>query len=270
MSEIIYKTNEEIELIRKSSLLVSETLAEVAKYLKPGVTKLEINKLIDEFVHSHNAYPIFKGYEVHGLKFPASACLSINDEVVHGMPTDRALVDGDIISVDVGVLMNEFVGDSAYTFAMVNVKATTLKLLKITKQSLYKGIAAAKVGNRIGDIGFAVQSFCEAEKYGVVTELVGHGVGRELHEEPPIPNIGKRGSGKKILAGMVIAIEPMINEGKKEVKILDDKWTYVTLDGKPSAHYEHTIAIRKEGPEILSTFSVIEEAERNNNNLVSI
>ena len=263
--KIIYKTNEEIELIRKSSLLVSDTLAHVASILKPGLTTVAIDKVIEDYITSKGGYPVFKGYE----GFPASACLSVNEEVVHGIPGKRELKDGDIISVDVGVLMNEFIGDSAYTFAIGNVDAETLKLMKVTKESLYKGIEAAKVNNRIGDISFAVQEYCQSRGYGIVTELVGHGLGRELHEEPQVPNVGRKGSGKKILEGLVIAIEPMINRGKKEVKVLEDNWTYATKDGQPSAHYEHTIVIRKDGAETLSSFEKIEQAEKANKNLNS-
>jgi methionyl aminopeptidase len=263
--KIIYKTNEEIELIRKSSLLVSDTLAHVASILKSGITTEFIDKSIFDYISSFDGYPIFKGY--HG--FPASACISVNEEVVHGLPGKRVIKDGDIISVDVGVLKNEFIGDSAYTFAIGDVNKDTLLLLRTTKESLFKGISEAKVNNRIGDISFAVQEYCVAKGYGIVTELVGHGVGRELHEEPQVPNTGRKGSGKKILEGLVIAIEPMINMGKKDVKVLSDDWTYVTKDGKPSAHYEHTIAIRKNGPDILSSFDAIEREERNNINLNS-
>ncbi|MFM2226405.1 MAG: hypothetical protein RJA07_2607 [Bacteroidota bacterium] len=263
--KIIYKTNDEIELIRKSSLHVSDTLAYVASILKPGLTTEWIDKSIFEFISDFGGYPIFKGYH----DFPASACISVNEEVVHGLPGKREIKDGDIVTIDVGVLLNEFIGDSAYTFALGEIKNETLQLLKTTKESLYKGIDAAIVNNRIGDISFAVQQHCLTKGYGIVTELVGHGVGRSLHEEPQVPNTGRKGSGKKILEGLVIAIEPMINLGKKDVKILSDDWTYVTKDGKPSAHYEHTIAIRKNGPDILSSFERIEIEERKNKNLNS-
>jgi methionyl aminopeptidase len=261
--KIIYKTSEEIELIRKSSILVSETLAHVAKILQPGLSTAKIDSEINNFICSFAGYPIFKGY--HG--FPAAACISVNEEVVHGLPGKRILKDGDIISVDVGVLLNEFIGDSAYTFAIGEVDEKVLELLRTTKQSLYKGIEAARVNNRIGDISFAIQEYCWAKGYGIVTELVGHGVGRELHEEPQVPNTGKKGIGKKIQEGLVIAIEPMINLGKKDVKVASDDWTYITKDGKPSAHYEHTIAIRKDGPDILSSFEIIEKEEKLNKNL---
>ncbi len=267
MSDIIYKTFEEIELIKKSSLLVSETLAEVAKMIKPGVTTAAINEIVDTYIHDKGGYPIFKGYQVFDRQFPAAACISVNEEVVHGLPGERIIQDGDIVSVDIGVLMNEFIGDSAYTFAVGNVDAAKLQLMKVTKESLYKGIDAARLNNRIGDISFAVQNHCEKFGYGIVTELVGHGVGRELHEEPQVPNYGRRGTGKKILEGMVIAIEPMINLGKKDVTIAEDGWTYITKDGLPSVHFEHTIAIQKEGPSILSNFGIIEAEEQKNINL---
>jgi methionyl aminopeptidase len=261
--KIIYKTSEEVELIRKSSILVSDTLAHVAKILQPGLSTEKIDAEINNFICSFAGYPVFKGY--HG--FPASACISINEEVVHGLPGKRILKDGDIISVDVGVLLNGFIGDSAYTFAIGEVDIKVLDLLRTTKQSLYKGIEAAKVNNRIGDISYAIQEHCLSKGYGIVTELVGHGVGRELHEEPQVPNVGKKGIGKKIQEGLVIAIEPMINLGKKDVKVSSDDWTYITKDGKPSAHYEHTIAIKKDGPDILSSFDIIEKEEKLNINL---
>jgi methionyl aminopeptidase len=266
MDGIIYKTNEEVELIRKSSLLVSATLATVAKEIKEGMTTLSLNDLIDTFIQDNNGYPIFKGYE----GFPAAACISINEEVVHGIPSKRKIMNGDLVSVDVGVLMNEFIGDSAYTFAVGEVSDAKMKLLQITKQSLYKGINAAKFGNRIGDIGYEIQSLCENAGYSVVSELVGHGLGRELHEEPQVPNYGRRGSGKKICNGLVIAIEPMINLGKKEVKVGSDGWTYLTKDGMASAHFEHTIVIRSNVAEILSTFAEIEKEELKNKNLTTV
>ncbi len=268
MSEtIIYKTKEEIELIRKSSLLVSKTLAEVAKMLKAGITTAEVNKVVDQYISDHGGYPIFKGYQVGANIYPAAACISVNEEVVHGLPGSRVLKSGDIVSVDCGVLMNEFVGDSAYTFAIGEVSADVAKLLKVTKQSLLEGVNMAKVNNRVGDISWAVQQYCEKEGFGVVTELVGHGLGRDLHEEPQIPNYGRRGSGKKLLDGLVIAIEPMINLGTKDLDILADGWTYATRDKKPSAHFEHTLAVLKEGTEILSSFEEIEAVEKANKNL---
>jgi methionyl aminopeptidase len=263
---IYCKTHHEVTLIKKSSLLVSATLQQVAKFLKPGVTTLEVNSLIEDFIVSNGAIPSFKNY--HG--FPFASCISVNDAVVHGFPNDYIIADGDIISVDVGVFMNDFHGDSAYTFAVGNVPDTTLNLLKITKESLYKGIELAYVGKRIGDIGYAVQNHCETNGYGVVRELVGHGLGRELHEDPQVPNYGRRGDGKRLLEGMVIAIEPMINIGKKEVKTDDDGWTIRTADGTLSAHFEHTICVKKNKAEILSSFEPIEEALKQNPFLVNI
>lgn len=267
MSEVTYKTSEEIELIKKSSLLVSAALAEVAKVISPGITTLDLDKVADDFITKNGGYPVFKGYQVYDQAYPFATCISVNEAVVHGLPNDYVIQDGDIISVDIGVKMNDFIGDSAYTFAVGNVKEEVLNLLRVTKQSLYLGIDQAKVNNRVGDIGFAVQSHCEGHGYSVVTELVGHGVGRELHEDPQIPNYGRRGAGKKLQEGLVIAIEPMINLGKKELGVAEDGWTYITKDGKASAHYEHTIALTKSGPVILSDFSIVEQAELSNKNL---
>jgi methionyl aminopeptidase len=252
---IFYKTAEEIELIRLSSLLVGKTLAEVAKLIQPGVTTNELDKVAEAYIRDNGAVPAFKGY--HG--FPATLCISPNNQVVHGIPNDYRLKEGDIISVDCGVLMNGFYGDSAYTFTVGQVNANVSRLLIVTKECLYKGIEAAIEGNRVGDISFAVQSHAENNEFSVVRELVGHGVGKQLHEAPEIPNYGKRGVGPKLKEGMVIAIEPMINMGKKEVKFGKDGWTVTTIDGLPSAHFEHTVAIGKNGAEILSTFSFIEE-----------
>jgi methionyl aminopeptidase len=252
---IFYKTAEEIELIRLSSLLVGKTLAEVAKLIQPGVTTNELDKVAEAYIRDNGAVPAFKGY--HG--FPATLCISPNNQVVHGIPNDYRLKEGDIISVDCGVLMNGFYGDSAYTFTVGQVNANVSRLLIVTKECLYNGIDAAIEGNRVGDISFAVQSHAENNEFSVVRELVGHGVGKQLHEAPEIPNYGKRGVGPKLKEGMVIAIEPMINMGKKEVKFGKDGWTVTTIDGLPSAHFEHTVAIGKNGAEILSTFSFIEE-----------
>lgn len=252
------RSNEEIEVIRKSALMVSATLTEVAKFLKPGITTLSIDKMAEAFIRDNGGVPSFKGY--HG--FPFSLCISVNDVVVHGFSNDYVLKDGDIISVDCGVFMNHYHGDSAYTFAIGNVAPDTLKLLRITKESLYRGVAQAREHNRVGDISFAIENFTAREhSYGVVRELVGHGVGRQLHEDPQVPNFGKRGDGKKLKEGMVLAIEPMINMGTRDVKWLKDKWTVVTGDGKPSAHFEHTTAVRKDSGETLSSFAPIEAAE---------
>lgn len=252
----VIKTDDELELIRKSSLLVGKTLAELAKMIKPGVTGLDLDKRADEFIRDHGAYPGFLGYG----GFPNSACISINSAVVHGIPTDQPLKDGDIVSVDIGVVKDGYWGDSAYTFAVGEVSEEVKTLLRVTKESLYKGIEQAVAGKRIGDIGFAVQSHAESHNFGVVRELVGHGVGKNLHEAPEIPNYGRRGSGMILPDGLVIAIEPMINLGTKNIKQMKDGWTILTADGKPSAHYEHTIVVRKDKAEILSNFEWIEQA----------
>jgi len=255
------RTNEEIELIRKSALMVSATLTEVAKFLKEGITTSSIDAMAEQFIRDNGGVPSFKGYG----GFPASLCISVNEVVVHGFPSDYVLKDGDIISVDCGVYMNSYHGDSAYTFAIGNVAPETLKLLQVTKQSLYKGIAEAKENNRVGDISFAIENYTHKEHgYGVVRELVGHGVGKNLHEDPQVPNYGRRGDGKRLKEGIVIAIEPMINMGRKEVVTLEDGWTVVTIDRKMSAHFEHTVAVRKNSGENLSTFEGIEAAEKAN------
>jgi methionyl aminopeptidase len=255
------RTNEEIELIRKSALMVSATLTEVAKFLKEGITTFSIDAMAEQFIRDNGGVPSFKGYG----GFPASLCISVNEVVVHGFPSDYVLKDGDIISVDCGVYMNGYHGDSAYTFAIGNVASETLKLLQVTKQSLYKGIAEAKENNRVGDISFAIENYTHKEHgYGVVRELVGHGVGKNLHEDPQVPNYGRRGDGKRLKEGIVIAIEPMINMGRKEVVTLEDGWTVVTIDRKMSAHFEHTVAVRKNSGENLSTFEGIEAAEKAN------
>ena len=255
------RTNEEIELIRKSALMVSATLTEVAKFLKEGITTSSIDAMAEQFIRDNGGVPSFKGYG----GFPASLCISVNEVVVHGFPSDYVLKDGDIISVDCGVYMNGYHGDSAYTFAIGNVAPETLKLLQVTKQSLYKGIAEAKENNRVGDISFAIENYTHKEHgYGVVRELVGHGVGKNLHEDPQVPNYGRRGDGKRLKEGIVIAIEPMINMGRKEVVTLEDGWTVVTIDRKMSAHFEHTVAVRKNSGEHLSTFEGIEAGEKAN------
>jgi methionyl aminopeptidase len=253
---IYYKTIEEIERIRESSLLVARTLAEVAKRIGPGVTSLELDKLAEEFIRDHGAIPAFKGYN----GFPASLCVSPNSEVVHGIPNNKPFKEGDIVSVDCGVLKNEYYGDSAYTFPIGNVSDAVRSLLRVTKESLYQGINAAVEGKRLQDISFEIQTYCESHGYSVVRELVGHGIGRQLHEAPEVPNFGKRGSGPKLKQGLVIAIEPMINMGRKNVLHGKDGWTITTQDGLPSAHFEHTIAVGKDKAEILSSFRFIEEA----------
>jgi methionyl aminopeptidase len=265
---IHYKSKEEIELMRISSLLVGKTHAAIAKQIKPGVSTWHLNKLADEFIKDNGGSPSFKGYG--NPPYPFACCMSVNDAVVHGFPTKDELKDGDIISVDIGIFKNGFHGDSAYTYAIGNVSDEVKALLTATKASLYKGIEKAVHGNRIGDIAFAIQNYTERERgYGVVRELVGHGLGRKLHEDPQVPNYGKRGSGSKLKEGMVIAIEPMINMGTKNVYHDKDGWTVRTEDGKPSAHYEHNVCIQKNKADILSSFTEIETAEKANTNLFS-
>lgn len=261
---IYYKTSAEVELIRESSLLVSKTLAHVASVIKPGMTTLQLDELAETFIRDHGAIPSFKNYK----GFPFTCCISVNDAVVHGFPNDRPLRDGDIVSVDVGAYKNGFHGDSAYTFALGTISEEVSQLLEVTKTSLYLGIEKAVAGNRVGDISFAIQEYAEKKfKYGVVRELVGHGLGRHLHEEPQVPNYGKRGSGAKLKDGLVIAIEPMINMGVKEVWYEEDGWTVKTKDGLPAAHFEHTICVRRGKADILSSFEEIEATEKANTNL---
>ncbi len=252
---IYLKTDEEIELLRQSNLLVSETLAEVAKFIKPGITTLELDHIAYEYILSKGAVPAFLNYG----GFPNTLCISVNDQVVHGIPSNYALKNGDIVSVDCGVKMNGFFGDSAYTFPVGDVNPEVLKLLKATKESLYEGIRFAVEGKRVGDVGHAVQYYCETRGFSVVREMVGHGVGRSLHEKPEVPNYGRQGWGTKLKSGMVIAIEPMINMGKKELILESDGWTTRTTDGMMSAHYEHSVAIRKGKADVLSTFKYIED-----------
>jgi len=256
---IYIKSDEEVEIQRKSSLLVGKTLAEVAKIIRPGITTNELDKVAETYIRDNGAVPGFQGYG----GFPGTLCISVNDEVVHGIPGDRELIDGDIVSVDCGTLMNEFYGDSAYTFAVGEVDKEVLLLLERTKQSLYLGIEQAIVGKRIGDIGFAVQNYVEGFGYSVVRDLVGHGVGRSLHEKPEVPNYGRRGSGIKLKNGMCLAIEPMINLGVKDVIQDKDGWTIRTVDSKPSAHFEHDIVVRNGKADIMSTFEYIEQVLNN-------
>ncbi len=249
-------SDQEIEQIRQADLLVSRTLAEVAKHLKPGVNTLRLDKIAEEFIRDHGAEPAFKGYE----GFPATLCISENDKIVHGIPSEKVIIqNGDIVSIDCGTILNGFFGDSAYTFPVGEVEEEKLQLMKATREGLYKGIEAAKTNNRIGDIGYAVQSYVEGLGYSVVRELVGHGVGKHLHEKPQVPNYGQRGNGKKIKNGLVIAIEPMINMGSKDVMLADDGWTFSTLDGKPAVHFEHSIAIKNGKADILSDFEIIDK-----------
>lgn len=249
------KTDEEVELLRESSLLVGKTLAAVADRIKPGVTTLELDAVAEEFIRDHGGEPGFKGYG----GFPNSLCTSVNEAVVHGIPNDKPLVDGDIVSVDCGVLKNEFYGDSAYTFAVGEIAPEIQQLLEVTKECLQKAIEQAIVGKRIGDIGFACQHHAEQSGYGVVRELVGHGLGRSLHEAPEVPNYGRRGNGPRLMDGMVLAIEPMINLGRKEVFHEEDGWTIVTADRKVSAHFEHDVVVRKDQADVLSSFDEIEK-----------
>jgi methionyl aminopeptidase len=253
---IIPKTAEEIELMRESALLVSKTLGEIAKVIKPGVTTLELDKLAEDFIRDHGGVPGFLG--LYG--FPNSLCMSPNAQVVHGIPNAVPLKEGDIISVDCGVLKNGFYGDHAYSFEIGEVAPEVKKLLQVTKESLYVGIREFKIGNRVEDVGSAIQKYCEANGYGVVRELVGHGLGKTMHEDPEMPNYGKRGRGKLFVEGMVVAIEPMINMGTKNIKQLKDGWTILTADGKPSAHFEHNVALVNGKPELLSTFAYIYKA----------
>lgn len=265
--KVFYKTSAEIELMRNANLVVSKTLAHVASILKPGVTGEEIDKAAEEFIGDHGGRPAFKGY--HG--FPSSLCVSYNDIVVHGIPSKREFKETDIVSVDCGVELEGFYGDAAFTFAFQNVEEPTLELLRVTYASLYLGIEQAVHGKRIGDISAAIQEYCERKHpYGVVRDLVGHGVGRSLHEDPEVPNYGKRGKGPLILEGLVLAIEPMINLGKKEVHQADDGWTIHTRDRMPSAHFEHSVVVKKNKADILSDHSFLLEAIKNNPDLQEI
>ena len=261
--KIYLKTEDEIELMRQANQLVGRTLGELAKHIKPGVTTLQLDKIADEFIRDNGAIPTFKGYpNPYGGPFPASICTSVNDAVVHGVPNaETVLKEGDIISVDCGTLLNGFNGDSAYTFCVGEVTDEVKKLLKTTKESLYKGIENAVAGKHLGDISSAVQEHCEAQKYGIVRELTGHGIGREMHEDPQVPNYGRRGNGIMLKAGMCLAIEPMVTMGNRAIWMDADRWTIRTRDGKPAAHFEHTIAVRKGQAEILSSFEEVELLE---------
>tara|TARA_B110000879_G_C11113831_1_gene488607 strand:- start:280 stop:1059 length:780 start_codon:yes stop_codon:yes gene_type:complete len=258
---IYYKTEEEIDLIKESSLLVAKTHAEVAKLIQPGVSTLALDKIAEEFIRDNGGVPAFKGYS----GFPNTLCVSPNEQVVHGIPTNDPIESGTILSLDCGVKKNGFFGDSAFTYEVGEVAKDVKELLKITRESLYKGIEVAVAGNRIGDIGYAIQNHAEKNGFTVVRELVGHGVGVNLHESPEVPNYGKRGRGIKLHEGLVIAIEPMINMGVKEINQLNDGWTIKTADLKPSAHFEHTIVVRKGKAEILSSFDYIDKVLKNKN-----
>src|ERR1700752_449669 len=263
---IYLKTAEEIELMRHAAQIVSKTLGLVASEIKEGVSLKHLDKIAEEFIRDNGGVPVFKGYN----GFPASLCLSMNEEVVHGIPSDRVIISGDILSVDCGIKKQGFVGDHAYTFCAGEIKKEVQDLVRVTKESLYIGIEQVKSGNRIGDVSFAIQQHAEKNGYGVVRELVGHGLGRSLHEKPEVPNYGKRGSGAKIQNGLTIAIEPMINMGKKEVTQLNDGWTITTSDKKPSAHFEHDVAVVNGKADILSSFQYAEEAMNKNDFLVKI
>ena len=256
MGEIILKTEEEIELIRESALIVSKTLGILASEIKPGISTLRLDEIAETHIRDLGAEPGFLGL----YDFPNTLCMSPNAQVVHGIPNDEPLKEGDIISIDCGAFKNGFYGDHAYTFAVGKIDPKIEKLLKVTKASLYEGIKNFKKGNRVGDIGYAIQNYCEKEGFGVVRELVGHGLGKTMHEGPEIPNYGRRGRGKKLLDGMVLAIEPMINQGTYKINQLDDGWTILTADGKVSAHFEHNVALINGKPELLSTFDYIYKA----------
>jgi methionyl aminopeptidase len=253
---IVPKTKEEIELMREAALIVSKTLGMLASEIKPGVTSLYLDKLAETFIRDHGAIPGFLGL----YDFPNTLCVSPNTQVVHGIPNNKPLEEGEILSVDCGAIKHGFYGDHAYTFAVGTIDSETEKLLKVTKESLYVGIREFKLGNRVGDVGYAIQQYCESYGYGVVRELVGHGLGKKMHEDPEMPNYGKRGRGKKFIEGMVVAIEPMINMGTHRIKQHRDGWTITTQDNKPSAHFEHNVAIVDGKPQLLSTFSYIYEA----------
>ncbi|GHE38019.1 type I methionyl aminopeptidase [Sphingobacterium griseoflavum] len=255
MSKVYYKTEDQIEQIRESANVLSLLLAEIAKEIKPGITTLSLDKLAYDYIHDHGGTPAFLHY--HG--FPYSLCISVNDQIVHGFPSDYVIQDGDLVSVDGGVNLNGFISDSAYTFGVGEVSAEAQQLLDVTKASLFKGVEQAVVGKRVGDISAAVQEHVAPFNYGIVRELVGHGVGLHLHEKPEVPNYGKRGAGPKLEAGLVICIEPMINQGKAGVKFWDDGWTVSTIDGKLSAHFEQMVAIRKGRPDVLLTFEHVEK-----------
>ena len=260
---IYLKTDEEVELLREANLLIGKTLAELAKLIKPGVTTKQLDKVAEEFIRDHGAEPTFKGFpNPYGGAFPASICTSVNEQVVHGIPNDVPLQDGDIVSIDCGTRLNGFCGDSCYTFPVGEISAEVKKLLKTTKEALYKGIEQAVVGHRLGDISYAVQQHCEAQGYGIVRELTGHGIGHEMHEDPQVPNYGRRGNGIMLKASMCIAIEPMVTQGNRAIYLdAKDRWTIRTRDGKPAAHFEHTIAIRQGRADILSSFEEVEKVE---------
>jgi methionyl aminopeptidase len=265
--KIHYKSNDEIELLKESNALVTDTLAEIANWMKPGITTDKLNQKAEDYLRSHNGVPGFLGFK----GYPKTLCTSVNSQVVHGIPSDYEIKEGDIVSIDCGVLLNGFYGDNAYTYAVGAVEKHTLELLKTTKASLFKGIEMAVVGNRLGDIGYAVQNYVEDRGFSVVREMVGHGIGKQMHEPPEVPNYGRRGRGVKLQKGLVICIEPMINMGKRNIKGSKDGWTVSTVDGLPSAHYELAVAIDHQKADVLSSFDKIEENIKNNiwlNNLL--
>ncbi len=249
------KTDEEIELLRESNLLVSKTLAEIARHIQPGITTLYLDEIAETFIRDNSAVPAFKGYN----GFPKTLCTSVNDEVVHGIPSGYYLKEGDIVSVDCGVILNGWYGDGAYTFAVGEIREEVKKLIEFTKASLNEGVKEAVAGNRVGDVSYAVQSKAESGGFSVVRELVGHGLGKRLHEPPEVPNFGRKGTGPKMSKGLIICIEPMINLGRRETVQSRDGWTIRTADGKPSAHFEYAVAVKKEKADVLTTFDFVEE-----------
>ena len=264
--KIFLKTEDEIELMRQANRLVGKTLGELARHIKPGVTTLQLDKIADTFIRDHGAVPTFKGFpNPYGGPFPASICTSVNDVVVHGVPNETTVLkEGDIISIDCGTLLNGFCGDSCYTFCVGEVSDDVKQLLRVTREALYLGIEQAQAGHHLGDISYTVQKHCEDYHYGIVRELSGHGIGHEMHEDPQVPNYGRRGNGVMLKAGMCIAIEPMVTQGNRAICMDADRWTIRTRDGKPAAHFEHTIVVRRGKAEILSSFEEIEEFEEKN------
>lgn len=265
---IYLKSESEIDKMRESAQLVSRTLGQVGKYIEPGVTTGKLDRIAEDYIKVNNARPAFKGYGPRNNPFPGTLCISVNEEVVHGIPRDRVLNEGDIVSVDCGVEKDGYFGDHAFTFAVGDCDDEVLNLLRTTLESLYLGIENAIHGNRMGDIGSTIQAHCEDEGYGVVRDLVGHGLGKSLHEDPSVPNYGRKGKGERLRSGMTLAIEPMINMGSWKVKTLKDGWTVVTVDGKASAHFEHDIVVREGSAEILSTFDYIAELSKNQDNVI--
>jgi len=262
--KVYLKSDEEVELLREANLLIGKTLAELAKNIKPGVTTKQLDVLAETFIRDHGAIPTFKGFpNQFGPEFPASICTSVNEQVVHGIPNDKPLADGDIVSIDCGTKLNGFCGDSCYTFAVGEISDDVRLLLQTTKEALYKGIEQAVAGRRIGDISYAVQTHCENMGFGVVREFVGHGVGHEMHEDPQVPNFGRRGNGMQLKDGLCIAIEPMITMGTREIYLQEDQWGIVTRDKKPAAHFEHSVCVRKGKADILSSFEEIETVLNN-------